>query len=376
MTTKKAGNFTHKSMAEHQEVGSVARFPMGDGTCTKVPTILQLKKGTGHTVEVGPPGNIKVRPYCHNYHSPCVTVRLTHFAHMLKALPASCSTREVMQAISNAQTEILKAKFPNYKPTDIQFSPTPVTVVASTPNIPTEIVLVDLPGMLASMDPKAAAVKEMVLEQIISKNTLIVAAGKSDNDDNIDEGLYLARDQSVDPLGTRTLRAYTFWKQARDVRTDEIKSEMSTKSGNQRPHVLDLKRDANGDLVPDHVPGVPQECQGTGALVARLATQLGPLVRTTKDDLERQFKELETSIEERLEQIGRKAPGDDWQMLEERLRPLKNILKNVSSKIVKVMMIFTTILAREKGYEDAHCTHHQATERLSTCLYVYTSRTS
>ena len=40
MTTKKAGNFTHKSMAEHQEVGSVARFPMGDGTCTKVPTIL------------------------------------------------------------------------------------------------------------------------------------------------------------------------------------------------------------------------------------------------------------------------------------------------------------------------------------------------
>jgi hypothetical protein len=241
-----------------------------------------------------------------------------------------------VQAISNAQTEILKAKFPNYTPSDIQFSPTPVTVVASTPNIPTEIVLVDLPGMLASMDPKAAAVKEMVLEQIISKSTLIVAAGKSDNDDNIDEGLYLARDQSVDPQGTRTLRAYTFWKQARDVRTDAIKSEMTTKSGNQRPHVLDLKKDANGDLVPDHVPGVPQECQGTGALVVRLANQLGPLVRTTKDDLERQFKELETSIEERLEKIGRRAPGDDWHMTEERLRPLKNILKNIGSKIVKV----------------------------------------
>ena len=162
----------------------MARFPMGDGTCTKVPTILQLKKGTGHTVEVGPPGNIRVRAFesliichisLHTTHTLC-----THF----KALPASCSTKEVVQAISNAQTEILKAKFPNYTPSDIQFSPTPVTVVASTPNIPTEIVLVDLPGMLASMDPKAAAVKEMVLEQIISKSTLIVAAGKSDNDDN------------------------------------------------------------------------------------------------------------------------------------------------------------------------------------------------
>ena len=45
-----------------QEVGSVARFPMGDGTCTKVPTILQLKKGTGYSVEVGPPGGIKTLP--------------------------------------------------------------------------------------------------------------------------------------------------------------------------------------------------------------------------------------------------------------------------------------------------------------------------
>ena len=81
MTSNKTGNFTHNSMPEHQEVGSVARFPMGDGTCTKVPTILQLKKGTGHTVEVGPPGNIKVRPYCHNYH-PHVSLCDSHILHI------------------------------------------------------------------------------------------------------------------------------------------------------------------------------------------------------------------------------------------------------------------------------------------------------
>ena len=31
--------------------------------------------------------------------------------------------------------------------------------------------------------------------------------------DNVDEGLYLAREAEIDPNGTRTLRAYTFWKQ-------------------------------------------------------------------------------------------------------------------------------------------------------------------
>jgi hypothetical protein len=135
-----------------QEVGSVARFPMGDGTCTKVPTILQLKKGTGYSVEVGPPGGIKT-------------------------LPPTASSHDVQRAISAAQTEILRAKFPGYKETDIRFSPTPVTLTACTPNIPTEIVLVDLPGNLLQSNASACVfVASLQLDSAISSQTPVLAS--------------------------------------------------------------------------------------------------------------------------------------------------------------------------------------------------------
>ena len=93
-------------------------------------------------------------------------------------------------------------------------------ITACTPNIPTEIVLVDLPGLLASGNKKAGSVMDMIKEQITASNTCIVAAGKTDNDSDVDEGLALA--QEIDPQGKRTLRLYTFWKKAADVRKDEV----------------------------------------------------------------------------------------------------------------------------------------------------------
>jgi hypothetical protein len=118
--------------------------------------------------------------------------------------------------------------------------------------------------------PSSSHYTSVCVDQIVPKNTLIVAAGKSDNDDNVDEGLYLAREAEIDPNGSRTLRAYTFWKQAREVRQNQIKDAIAKGSVDNKPHVLDLKVDDRGDLVPDWVQGLPEGCQGTGALVVRI----------------------------------------------------------------------------------------------------------
>ena len=67
----------------------------------------------------------------------------------------------------------------------------------------------------------------------------------------------------------------------------------------------------------------------------RLANQLGPLVRTTKLELMGQFKDLQKTIDERLEVIGRKPITDDWEQMEKRLEPLKTLLRNVGKKLVK-----------------------------------------
>ena len=58
------------------------------------------------------------------------------------------------------------------------------------------------------------------------------------------------------------------------MRKDQIKSAIASATGNQKAHVLDLKLDAAGELVPDVVQGLPGACQGTAALVVRLANQV------------------------------------------------------------------------------------------------------
>jgi len=198
-------------------IGSSARFPTGDGTCTKVPTILKLQKGNQNIVTVSAP----------NFSNP---------------LSPGASSDEVVAAIKAAQHSILVEAFPGFQETDIKFSPTPVTLTAVSPNIPTEIVMVDLPGLVAG--PQAEDVKAMVRGQIVAKNTLIVAAAKSDNDDGVDEGLALAQatnPQEIDPRGERTMRLYTFWKQARQVRQNQIQNAISNAPPQTKAHVLDLK---------------------------------------------------------------------------------------------------------------------------------------
>lgn len=255
-----------------KEVGSYARFPTGSGTCTKCPTMLQLVRSAESYVEVD---NEIVRP---------------------------ATTAAVMDAIRAAQTRVLKRTFPNYKETDVVFSSTPVRVKASSPKIATEIVIVDLPGMVASTLEGSDTVKNMIKQTIESENTLIVAAAKSDNDDANDEGIGMAK--RVDPSGSRTLRAYTFWP-PRDVRKDEILAAISgARDSRFRPHVIELKNNGTGEMVPATAHGVPREFQGTSMLVQRLSLRLGALVRDTAGQLQMKFENELKRIENEISKLG------------------------------------------------------------------------
>jgi len=173
----------------------------------------------------------------------------------------------------------------------------------------------------------------MVRGQIVSKNTLIVSAGKSDNDDHIDEGLALAREtspQEIDPQGQRTMRLYTFWKQAREVRKNQIRSDIASAPAQSKAHVLDLKLDGV-ELVPDVASGVPSDCQGTGQLVVRLANALGPLVRSTKGELRAQLDNELKRISDRFKVIGSEPPDESG--IVKRLQPIQNILSTIGSEL-------------------------------------------
>lgn len=76
-----------------------------------------------------------------------------------------------------------------------------------------------------------------------------------------------------------------------------MKQEIGSSQNDKKPHIVDLKQDvATCELVPDIVNSVSPECQGTGPLVVRLDNKLGPLVRATKKDLEKQFKDAQVCI--------------------------------------------------------------------------------
>jgi len=107
-----------------REVGSYARFPSGRGTCTKVPTILTLAKSGYPYVKVD--GN---------------EIKMDGLSDMDKS-------ERVIQAILNAQRRILEGQFPGYTDDKVVFSATPVNVVAGAPRVSTEIVIVDLPGLV------------------------------------------------------------------------------------------------------------------------------------------------------------------------------------------------------------------------------------
>jgi hypothetical protein len=110
----------------------------------------------------------------------------------------------------------------------------------------------------------------MVRQQIEGPNTLIVAAGKTDQDDETDEGYGLAK--KVDPSGNRTMRVHTMWGLSSQERKDKVISEIreSSTTPSKQPHVVHLEPDSTGELVPAIAPEVPKECQGTTMMVQKI----------------------------------------------------------------------------------------------------------
>lgn len=135
----------------------------------------------------------------------------------------------------------------------------------------------------------------------------------------------LAQRQDMDPSGSRTLRAHTFWKFATAARQQVVRQQINSAPLDQRGHIVDLKQDALGQLVSDTVEGVPPENSGTQQLVKRLAKMLGPIVRRTRDQLEAQFNEELKKVNKELDRVGRQQP-DEGELIISQIKPLKEML--------------------------------------------------
>ena len=300
-----------------EQVGSIARFPARNGTCTKVPIVLTLKRlkpGMLASVTIAGGG-------------------------MSSTLTTTASSSEVLAAIDAAQTRILKAEHSDYSedntsPFSIRFSQTPVTITAVAPRVATESLLVDLPGLVAGA--QGAVVEAIVRAHIEQPNTLIIAAGKSDNDKQVDAGLALA--EEVDPTGARTLRMHTFYRYARAELQAAIREAIASPADpTHRAHILDLERLSNsGKLIEaPQVAGVPADAQGIDSFLLRSAEKLGPIARGAKPELHRQLLDAAKDIGQRLDTIGRDPPSSD-EIFHEKVAPLFRALKKRADELTSI----------------------------------------
>jgi hypothetical protein len=147
---------------------------------------------------------------------------------------------------------------------------------------------------------------KMVRRQIEGPNTLIVAAGKTDQDDETDDGYYLAKE--VDPSGDRTVRVHTMWGLSSQERKDKVISKIRdwSTTPSKQPHVVHLEPDSTKELVPAIAPEVPKECQGTTMMVQKLGGRLGSLVRApaTTNALKGQFEAAKKKVNEQIQALG------------------------------------------------------------------------
>lgn len=298
------------------QVGSTARFPTGNGTCTRCPTVLTLKQGSAESVTIAGGG-------------------------VSTTLPPQSTSEDVVQAIENAQARILVAEHgatyaedPERKSSaHVRFSQTPVVITAVAPLVATEVILVDLPGLVAGL--QSEAVEAIVRSHIEEENTLIIACGKSDNDAQTDAGLALAESPGVDPSGARTIRLHTFFRLARPELQADIRNAIAASADRgTSPHILDLEQRCGGQLVEaPFVVGVPSDVQGIAAFVRRCADRLGPLIRTSKASLQEQLSVAATAVAHRLDAIGRSPLGES-ELWDQYVTPIFRVLRKRAEAIV------------------------------------------
>lgn len=231
-------------------------------------------------------------------------------------LPTGATSSDVEREILDAQDRILRAE-------GVRFSATPVIITAVSPGVTTEMILVDLPGLVA--DEEGPAVKRIVRAHLENPGTLIAAAGKTENEDKTDIGISFAKE--IDTTGERTIRLYTFFREAQDVMQQDALATMRACSGQSNcPHILDLRRE--GDKLVEALPiaGAEASMQGIQSFLVRCAEKLGPMVSDAKSQMLDELETAHQQIEERLRVIGRAPPTDAD--LREKLEPMLRMLRN------------------------------------------------
>jgi hypothetical protein len=305
------------------QVGSIARFPSKHGTCTKLPIVLTLKRGS--------------------HAAACVTVE---GGGESTTLPNSATSDDVLAAIEAAQSHILRKEHGDdydddpRSPKHTRFSSSPIVLTAVAPYVATEVVLIDLPGLVAG--EQSSAVEAIVRAHTEQPSTLLVVCSKSDNDVQTCPGLALAASPGIDPACVRTVRLQTFYHQARKEVQDEIKASIAASTDPATtPHVLDLQMSASGsgvhlvEALP--IAGVPSDVQGMASFLRRCTDKLGPLIRGSKASLKQQLSRAADATAERLDGIGR-APPTEAEVYERQVLPLFRLLHARTDAILRQSM--------------------------------------
>jgi len=256
----------------------------------------------------------------------------------------------------------------------------------TTPHIESELLLVDLPGMVAEGHPQADAVRRLIHVQCSPKSTLVVAAGKTENDDDTDLGFMYLKQPDMDPGFERTMRVHTFWADARQIQKKRCQLDILEKNATGKSHlaghVLALKKDFSSGPSPVMVsnqiatqsshpdidklvtksttrdeedriqwppkdvyqPGVPAGNQGIAMMTKRLSEMLGPLVRRRKGELLNQFEHALNEINEKIKHpdIG-EVDKDNAILIKNKMYPIQELMQKELrqlSSTTKVMIGF------------------------------------
>jgi len=291
-----------------RQIGSEARFPTDEGTCTKVPTILTLTKGPRKIVVSATP-------------SP------EHPGFYREIAPGQPTDVQIKEA----QSKILTTVYGSEGEVGTKFSPIPVQVKVSLEDMPVELVLVDLPGLVVTSDDptQPERVRALVREQVNNDNCLMIAAGKTSNDDETDLGFALTKE--LDPHFSRTIRTYTRWKEAGDsMKSHRTKQIINEPDPQRKGHVLALTKVGHNIFTSDtSVAGVPEANVGTMRFMSRMGGMLGPLVRKTKGDLKKKLQAELQMCESRLAAIGGPDQPGTEANITRALIPIKKLLHQV-----------------------------------------------
>ena len=296
-------------------------LPNKSGTCTKQPIVVYTKR----SVE-----------------DMCDTIRFTINDEIIEATALE-------EKILTLQAENLG---------DRKVDDTPITVHAEGADC-WDLVLVDLPGIIANGDGKEEVIA-MIRKYIADKQSLIIVVTEAQRDDENALALELAKE--YDPEEERTLRVLTkfdtFDTEDNKVRAAELVQETGPLSAHAvvcRPGGEAYTEQTEQDELA--VYSLPSEYAGIASLRARLPALLNERIRTNLPGLKKQIQDILDENCNKLQLLGESPP--DSAMV------LAGIQEVLSKQAVGIH--FTPALTAFR--EALHCTKEYITTELVDTHY-------